>query len=170
MSVHNTRMWPPFAVIILPKRTWMLEKGSGSRVTWENFKNAQHSCHLYIFLKLPSKCKHDKTPLPTQDSYNIIKDLTAALKQTRRTRPCCCSVCPNSTAEGNSSDSYMPPCHQGHSSCQKYTLWIFDLLPFYTQQAMTTSFKKKPISPLFSPHRKSKIPTAKCCMLHPCPE
>lgn len=52
------------------------------------------------FSKLPSKSKHGKTPVLPRT--HIIQDLTAALKQTRCTSPCCCPVCLNSAAEDNS--------------------------------------------------------------------
>lgn len=77
---------------------------------------------MYLFFKFPSKCKDGKTPIPTG---LIIQDLTAALKQSRCSSPCCCPVHVNSTAEDNSSraDSYTPLRHPGHASLQKYTLF-----------------------------------------------
>lgn len=122
LPVHHIRMWPPSAFITLPKRPWILENGTGSRVTCENFKNAQNSCHPCIFRSCLLSAKMAKLLYPHRT--RIIKDLPAALKQTRGTSRCCCPVHPNSTAEDNSSraDSHTPLCHQGHSSCQKCKL------------------------------------------------
>lgn len=80
-------------------------------------------CYLYIFQSFLLNASMAK--LLYLHRAHIIKDLTAALKQTRCTSPCCCPAVPEQPSWGQWLQSWLLHTsvrHSGHSSCQKYTL------------------------------------------------